>query len=728
LTPSGLEGRTHYTQSHAAGERRELRDAERTGADELNTRWTTYGIRIRGRAGCLRWLLPAVLCVVNGCGNSPYRLGDSARPMYYTVFADDPLTLDPSIAYDFNSEDVASLIYPSYYEYHYLKRDPLVLVPSLGAEGAQREKWPVTVTEHGRRTVKTGERWTFRIKHGLRFQDDPCFAGGKGREVVARDFLTSFRRMADNRVACPAYAFFGDKILGMEAYRSRLARLGASGPRSASDLHAPIEGLQSDPKDPYTFRIVLNQPYPQLRFLMAMPFTAPLAEEVLDRYADERVGKAVPDLQRLSRHPVGCGPFMLTEYVKKSRLVLKANPNYREELYPRDGAPGDREAGLLADAGKRLPLVSGIQINIIREGITSFNQFLQGYEDSAGVGQTNYQQVMTQPGQLSPAMIKHGVQLVHAVNLEIYYFAFNMLDPTYGGFSEKNRKLRQAISLSIDADELIDLFYLGLGVPGQSLVPPGIFGYDAGYRNSYRQFDPSLARAKRLLAEAGYPNGIDPSTGRPLVLNWDNGNTTSAGRQFTGLVTRQIERLGIDVQSHSFLGPTLTERTNKGQCQFLGGIYLWGADYPDPENFAFLLYGPNSAVRSSGPNVSNYSNPEYDRLFERMRAMDDGPERLAIIRRMRSIAEQDCPVIPYRHTEAYGLLQPWLHNFKPHPVAVDGWKYLRIDAPQRAILQARWNRPNYLPAFLVAAALLLAALPAAQVVNRRTNRRVRRSP
>ncbi len=672
------------------------------------------------------WMLVFAMALP-GCGNSPYPRSDRARSVFYTVFADDPQTLDPSIAYDYNSDDIASLIYPSFYAYHYLKRNPLVLFPALGATEALRERCPVNVAETGKPIIKMGERWTFRIKRGLRFQDDPCFPGGKGREVAASDFLASFRRMADPKVACPAYAFFGDKILGMETYRARLAEVGDDRSRRAVLRRAPIRGLQSDPADPYTFRIVMNQPYPQLRYLMAMPFTAPLAEEVLDRYADERVAKSVPDLEKLSRHPVGCGPFVLTEYVKKSRIVLKANSNYRDEFYPTDGEPGDKQAGLLADAGRRLPLVSGIQVNIIRESITSFNQFLQGYEDSAGVGQSNFQQVMSQPGQLSPSMRERGVHLVHAVNLEIYYFAFNMLDPTFGGYSVQNRKLRQAISLSIDSHELIDLFYLGLGVPGESMLPPGLFGYDPAYRNPYRQFDPSLTSAKQLLAEAGYPNGIDPSTGRPLELHWDNFNVTPAGRQFTGLAARQIEKLGIDVQSNSYLSPVLSDRTNKGQCQFMGGVYLWGADYPDPENFVFLLYSPNSAVKSAGPNISNYTNPEYDRLFDRMRTMDDGPDRLAIIRKMRSIVQEDCPVIPYRHTEAYGMLQPWLHNYNPHPVAVDGWKYLRIDPAERARLQTQWNRPNYMPAILFAALIVLGVIPAVRVVNQRTNRRVRRS-
>ena len=513
----------------------------------------------------------------------------------------------------------------------------------------------------------------------------------------------------------------------MAAFRTRLKEAGADLRRAAIARSAPIQGLQTDPADPYTFRIVLNQPYPQLRFLMALPFTAPLAEEALNRYADERVGPGVSDLAKLSRHPVGCGPFLLKEFVRKSRLVLQVNPNRRFETYPNDGAPGDREAGLLADAGRRLPLVNTIQVNMIREGVTSFNQFIQGYEDSAGVGQSNYQEVMAQPGQLTPSMRVRGVQLVHATNYEVSYFGFNMLDPTYGGYSEKNRKLRRAISLSVDARELIDLFYLGLGIPAQSVLPPGLFGYDPAYRNPYRSSEPGLVRAKRLLAEAGYPEGIDPATRRPLVLNWDNANTNSAGRQFTGVATRQIERLGIEVRSHSFLGPTLTERLHKGQCQFTGGTGVWGADYPDPENFVFLLFGPNAAVRASGPNGTNYSNPEYDRLFERMRAMQDGPARLSIIHRMRTIAQEDCPVIPYRHTEAYGMLQPWVHNYKVHPVTVDGWKFLRVDVPQRMQLRSAWNRPNYSPGIAAAVLLILGFVPALRVVRQRANRRVRRT-
>jgi oligopeptide transport system substrate-binding protein len=703
--------------------------------------WSRRAVPVQGRPqialSALRRPIALAIAVllaalVAGCGDNPYPPGESAGSIIYRVLGEDPKTLDPSIAYDVPSADVIDVIYPSYLQYHYLKRDPFVLELGLGAEQPRREKWPVRVLEKGKTVVQTGERWTFKIKKGLRFQDDPCFAGGVGREILASDFLFTFKRLSAPNVACPIFPFFGDKILGLLEWRKqnsdRIKAVKAKdpkGPPPRVDYAAPVEGLQPDPRDPYTFRIVLNQPYPQLRYLMAMHFTSPLAHEAVDKYGDENLGPGAPDSGKLSVHPVGCGAFKLTEYTKKSRIVLRANPNYRAETYPVEGAPGDREAGLLADAGKRLPLASAVQFNIIRESITSFNEFLQGYEDLAGVTQQNYQQVMAQPGQLSPEMRERGYGLHRDNGVDIAYFAFNMDDPTFGGTSEKNRKLRQAISLAMDSQEMIDLLHQGLGVPAQFVIAPGLFGYDPSYRNPYRRFDPHLARAKQLLAEAGYPSGIDPKSGNRLTLVWDNYDNTPLGKQEIGLVTRQLTSLGINVDARVSMYPIFEDKVEKGHFQFMN--FGWVADYPDPENFVFLLYGPNGGAKSSGPNYANYANPEYDRLFDQMRIMDDGPARLAVIHKMRDIVQEDCPWICTFHSETFALTQPWLHNYKPHPVALDSAKYWRVDGALRSRLQAAWNRPNYWPLIAIALLTALAVIPAASVVQARTNRRVRKS-
>jgi ABC-type transport system substrate-binding protein len=355
----------------------------------------------------------------------------------------------------------------------------------------------------------------------------------------------------------------------------------------------------------------------------------------------------------------------------------------------------------------------------MREGITAWNLFLQGYQDLSGVSQTNYQQVMGRAGQLSEEMKRNGIGLHRDVGINIDYFAFNMSDATFGGYSAKSRKLRQAISLAIDSQAFIDLISQGLGRQAQFIIAPGLFGYDPNYKNPYRQTN--LPRAKQLMAEAGYPDGVDAKTGERLTLFYDNALITAAGRQELGLVVKQIEQLGIHVESRATRGPIFQEKLDKGQYEFMN--YGWLADYPDPENFVFLFYGPN---KRPGPNVSAYENPEYDRLFQQMRAMDDTPERKAIIEKMRAIVVEDCPWIYLTHNESFALTQPWLTNYKPNPIALDTIKYWNIDGAKRAELQVAWNHPNYWPALGFAIFVVLGSLPAAAVIRRRTNRHVRR--
>ena len=645
------------------------------------------------------------LLALAGCSDNPYPPGQTAQPVLYRVLGDDPKSLDPSVAYDVESAYVTDVIYPSYLQYNYLKRSPFVLDLNLGAAQPKREAYLFTANEKGKPVQKRGESWTFRIRHDLRFQDDPCFPNGQGRAITAADFVYSWKRMGDPAVNCPIVSFFGDKIIGFADYMKQNAAREKAG--KLPDYSLPVAGLQLDAKDPYTFRLLLNQPYPQIRFLMAMHFTSPLAHEAVDKYGKE-----------LTRHPVGCGPFMMTEYEEKSRIVLQVNPNRHPEFYPTNGAPGDREAGLLQDAGKKLPLVDTIVYNIIREGITSWNLFLQGYQDSSGVSQENFQQVMAHPGTLSPDMAQRGIKLYRDLGVDVYYFAFNMSDPVFGGYTPQRRKLRQAISTAIDAQADIDLFSNGLGRQAQFLIPPRLFGYDADYKNPYRQYN--VERAKQLLAEAGYPGGVDAKTHQRLTLYFDNAGTTAEGRLLVGLTQKQVEAIGVHLESRPWRYSVFLDKIDKGEFQFQRNG--WVADYPDPENFLFLLYGPN---KRPGPNGSAYANPEYDRLFNAVRVMDDGPQRLALIRKMRAIAVEDCPWIYIDHSESYGLTQPWVHNYKPHPVAMDSGKYVSVDPALRVRLQGEWNQPNYWPALGAIILLVLGSLPAASVVRRRAHRRVR---
>ena len=663
----------------------------------------------------------ASFLLMAGCDNNPYPNEDPLNPTIYSVLADNPKSMDPSVAYDVPASTVIDSIYPAYFKYNYLKHAPFTLELALGAEMPKKEKFKVTFVEGKKTITQEGERWTFKIKPGLRYQDEACFPGGKGREITAADFIYTFKRMADPVINCPIYSFFGDNVIGMADFNAHNAEVEKNnknlpeGSRITGDYNFPIEGLQTDPADPYTFRIVLKHPYPQLQYLMAMHFTSPIAHEAVDTYGKE-----------FARHPVGCGAYKLEEFKPKSRIVLVTNENRMKETYPSEGDPGDREKGLLEDAGKTLPLANRVQFNIVSEGITSWNSFIQGYQDAATITQSNYEQAIgSGTGKLTPEMEKKGINLTHFPQTDTWYYLFNMEDPIVGNTGDpahdlKSKKLRQAISLSIDSQQEIDLLTLGIGIKAQSLIPPGLFGYDAEFKNPYREAN--LEKAKQLLAEAGYKDGIDPKTGEKMVLAWENAQTTPAGRQLIGLLTKQIELLGIKVDSRSSLFPIFQDHIDKGSFQFAD--WGWVADYPDPENFDFLFYGPN---KRPGPNHAAYNNPAYDKIFDKMQSMEDGPERLKLIQELREIITEDSALIPRYHTESLVLTHQWLHNYKPNPVSLDLLKYRRVDGVVRQKLRREWNAPSYAPIALGILLLVVAILPGIKVARDRSRRMVRKN-
>jgi oligopeptide transport system substrate-binding protein len=660
--------------------------------------------------GCRRFSLGVFLLVLilpAGCSNNPYPPEDRLKSTLYIANPEDPKGLDPTYAYYDYENFIVDVIYLSFYQYQHLKRDPLVLELALGAEEPRCEPYPYLEMVDGQTVLQTGEIWTFRFRRGVRFQDDPCFPGGRGREVTAADVLYAFKRMADPKLNCPIVSYVEDKILGYEAFFQRNRE--RSNQQLPMDYSTDVAGLQVDPGDPYILRITLNQPYPQLRYLMAMHFTTPIAHEAVERYGYDGY----------PRHPVGCGPFVMTEWSPKQRMVLERNPNFFGQTYPSEGAPGDQEAGLLEDAGKPLPLADAVVIEMIRENVTGWNFFLQGYLDRWTVQAENFQQAITPGRDLTPEMRRRGIRMALGAEPNVWYLGFNMKDPVVGGYTPEKQKLRQAISLSINSEEILDLTLGGFGTPAEFLIPPAVSGYDPAYRNPYRTND--LARAKELLAEAGYPDGISRETGQRLTLVWDNYALEASLRQRLGLMLRQVERIGIRVESRTATIDVWREKVDDGRFQIMDAG--WQADYPDPENFVFLLYGPN---RRPGPNACDYENPEYDRLFEEMRAMSDGPERQALIDRMRKISVEDCPWVFMYHDQLVRLVYPWLHNLKPHPVSADWLKYARVDAPLRARLRLAWNRPNYGPLGLLALFLVVGTTPAVAAARRRRAARGRK--
>jgi oligopeptide transport system substrate-binding protein len=653
-------------------------------------------------------LVTALLAVLaGGCSNNPNPPEWNREATYFLAFGSEPQSFDPSISYNAGDAAVMDSVFPSYYRYNFLKQNPWELELNVGLTEPVREPLDGQGTKG---EPFHGEKWTFEIRHDLRFQDDPCFRGGRGRAVTASDIVYAFKRMADPKVEFPLASNLADKILGWDAYSEGFAKTRDDRARDTANYDRPMPGVQVDPANPYRFSVSLNQPYPQLRYLMAMHFTTPIAREAIEAYAD----------QSSLHHMVGCGLFRLKEYTPHERIVLVRNENAAGETYPTSGPPGIDPA-LLRDAGKALPLLDRVEFRIISEPITAYNLFDQGFFDSLGVRQANAP-VMLRASKPGSSMSRRGIEMLKGAYPTIEYLAFNMEDPTFGGYTPEKRKLRQAISLAVDSDSYVALQNQGLGFKAEFLIPRGLGGYDPAYRNPYRAYDPTLTRARELLAEAGYPGGVDPSTGERLTLYYDNYvDSGPSDRQREEFIRKQIQELGITVASRDTTYAEFADKTNHKKVQFFN--YGWVADYPDTENFAFLLYGPNE---SPGPNNANFHDPEYDRLFEQMRSMDDGPARSDIIHRMRDIAVEDCPWIYLSENEGPTMYQPWVENRYSNPILTNLLNYRGIDVARRLTLQAEWNRPLLAPFAIFVLVAAMSVVPAAQTVRRHRDRRVRR--
>ncbi|MGD0489849.1 MAG: ABC transporter substrate-binding protein [Syntrophorhabdales bacterium] len=645
-----------------------------------------------------RSILVSLLCVLaaglTACGNNPYR-AEEGKSINYTALAEDPRTLDPAQVSDTTSAEILDQIYDSLYQNAYLDR-PYRVEPALAAGYPAKRIFYEQVPELG--VVKRVARmeYLFKLRDDIYFQDDPCFPKGKGRRVTAGDVIYSIKRLADPAVASTGYWLVAGKIKGMDAFFKKAAA------RGKADYTLDIEGISAP--DDRTLKITLTEPYPAFIYVMSMPYTAPVAHEAVDYYN-------APGREGISRHPVGTGAYRLKSWERQHRIVLERSPSFRKEYYPRAGAPGDREKGLLDDAGRQLPFLDEIRYTIIPTAQPVWLLFLQGYLDSSGIPQEQFDRVITQKLDLSDAFTKKGISLEIGSDLDVYYITFNMRDPVLG----KNTYLRQALSLAYDSDLYNQIYLNGRAINAQGPLPPGVFGNDPAFRNPFETHD--LEQARRLLAKAGYPGGIDARTGRRLELTYDIGSDSTRAREAATFDMRCFEQLGIAMKLQVNTFSQYLERTIKGTFQMTASGWL--ADYPDPENFLQLLYGPN---KPPNPNSASFSNPEYDRLYERIKTMEDTPERLALIHRMVEIAVGECPWIFNVHTPSYVLRHSWYKNGKNHSISGNYRKYLRIDAHGRRAYREAENRPDYRIAVYGLILLLALSLPAV-VVNYRRRRR-----
>ena len=677
-----------------------------------------------------------LLLFLSGCGdvwNDPYPASERGRNILYSAFTERPKHLDPVQSYTTDESQFIRQILEPPLQYHYLKR-PYELVPLTAVEVPKPRE-----IDGGKFTV-----YEIRIRPGIRFQPHPGFLAANNelkrevienletpydlplgtRELVADDYIYQIKRLAHPRLHSPILGLMSEYIVGLAEFAEKLRKID---PREGwLDLREQaLEGVER--VDRYTYRVKLNGSYPQFAYWLAMPFFAPIPWEAEKFF--HQPGMAEKNFT-LDWWPVGTGPYVLAQNNPNARMVLERNPNFRGEAYPSEGESQDAAAGLLADAGKSMPFIDRVVFSREKESVPYWNKFLQGYYDNAGIGSDQFDQAVRVSiegaAEPSPEMIEKGIRLSTLVSATIYYFGFNMKDPLVGGSSERARKLRQAISIAVDMEEYLSIFANNRGVVAHSPVPPGIFGRREGaeginpvthvWRDA-REVRRPIEDAKKLLAEAGYPGGRDPKTGAPLLLYFDTTSRGPGDKSRLDWWRKQLAKLSIQLEVRETDWNRFQEKIRKGTQQMYG--LGWAADYPDAENFLFLLHGPQARADGAGANSSNYLNPKFDALFEKMKSMPNSPERQGVIDAMVGMVRHDAPWIFGFHPKEYSLRHSWLANAKPNDMAGNTTKYLRLDVPRREALRREWNNPVVWPAILIVLALVLSAVPAVMTYRRR---------
>ena len=699
----------------------------------------------------MRTLFLLFFCTLLGCSgslNDPHPAGVSAQNVLFKALQERPKHLDPALSY---SEPEAEFLYEIYeppLHYHPLKR-PLQLEPLTLVAMPK-------ITHEGDRVV-----YEMTLKPGIYYQPHPAFAKDaqgkpryqhltasevsamKGledfketgtREMVAEDYVYQIKRLAAPNLGKPSpiLGFLAEHIEGLGDLGNRLAERFKKG--EPIDLtQASLAGATV--VDKYTWRVTLKDNYPQFIYWLTTSFFVPVPPEADAFYA--LPGMAEHNF-KLDWQPVGTGPFYLAHNDPNQVMELRRNPNFHEAYFPSEGNPGDLEAGLLKNAGQRLPMLDGVMLVLEKENAPFWNKFLQGFydltpqtgrqrEDSDSFDQA-YRVSETGEIDLSPEMAERQVGLIDRTRMSNWYMAFNWVDPVVGG--PQNKALRQAISIALDWDEFISIFLNGSGQTSQGPIPPGMFGYVAGEKGvnpvvsrwsaqRQRAEHRPLEDAKQLMVQAGYPNGRNARTGETLTLYFDSMYTGPENAARFAWYRAQFAKLGIELVIRINDYNRFQDKVQKGSAQ----IFEWGwnADYPDPENFLFLLYGPNGRKEFGGENTANYKNPEVDRLFVQMKSMPNGPERQAVLDRMVGLIREDAPWAFAYHDKLYGLRMGWVDPIRPNPMTHDAFKYTHIDPAARLAYQAQWNRPLLWPLALVALLVLGLVLLVRRVWRGRQN-------
>lgn len=548
---------------------------------------------------------------------------------------------DPAGVHDLYSAHVNSSIFETLFTYDYLAT-PAKLVPRTAAALPE--------------VSADGLTYTIRLQKGIYFAADPVFKGKK-RELTSADYVYTFKRLMDPSLHSPNSWLLDGRILGMEALLKQAQKTGKF------NYDQSVSGLQTP--DRYTLVIRLTSPDQNFPMLLAHQPAGAVAREVIEKYRD-KAGFVMG-------HPIGTGPYMLSRWTPGSRIILKANPDFRSFVWNFKASTPEDQKIVKAMQGKKMPQIGEIDIQVMEEGQSRWLSFIKDEVDLFALdGELTVQAL--QDGKLKPELVKKGVQLSRITDPSIDYHYWNMQNPIVGGLSKDKIALRRAMAMAFSADNYINILQKGDSQKLQAPIPSGVVGYDPNYRSSIPY---SVKAANLLLDHYHYKVAADgwrtKPNGKPLVIEMTLSGNNLRSQQQAEFWKKTLDSIKIKMTTKSM--PFAEALKLEKQCKTMFKASAWIADYPDADNFMQLFYGKNIKITNNGC----VKIPEYDRLYEQAQKMTPSPERDAIYAKMSRLLEVYMPVQVIGARYRNILAQPRVIGFKKHPILPAEWMYIDID-------------------------------------------------